>query len=70
MATRAGPAVATNAGLRRLFRELGESTGKYRCLVGRAAFVRVVGHKEFGDINISTLMSVLMIFGLLLASHL
>ena len=35
-----------------------------------ADLVRVVRHKEFGDINISTLMSVLMIFGLLLASHL
>jgi hypothetical protein len=35
-----------------------------------AEVVRVIRHKEFGDINISTLMSVLMIFGLLLASHL
>ena len=32
--------------------------------------VRVVRHKEFGDINISTLLSLVMIFGLLLASHL
>ena len=32
--------------------------------------VRVVRHKEFGDINISTLLSLLMLFGLLAASRL
>ena len=32
--------------------------------------VHVVRHKEFGDINISTLLSLLMLFGLLFASHL
>jgi hypothetical protein len=32
--------------------------------------VRVVRHKEFGDINISTLLSLLLLFGLLAASRL
>ena len=32
--------------------------------------VRVVRHKELGDINISTLLSLMMIFGLLAASRL
>lgn len=32
--------------------------------------VRVVRHKEFGDINISTLLSLLKLFGLLFASRL
>jgi hypothetical protein len=35
-----------------------------------AEVVRVVRHKEFGDINISTLLSLLVLFGLLAASRL
>jgi hypothetical protein len=32
--------------------------------------VRVIRHKEFGDINLSTLLSLLVLFGLLAASRL
>ena len=35
-----------------------------------AETVRVIRHKEFGDINISTLLSLLMLFGLLFAPRL
>jgi hypothetical protein len=35
-----------------------------------AEAVRVIRHKEFGDINISTLLSLLVLFGLLAASRL
>jgi hypothetical protein len=35
-----------------------------------AETVPVIRHKEFGDINISTLLSLLMLFGLLFASRL